>query len=154
MSHDTGHALAGLVEDALRAHGPAWLPGVAGPLAEQRRTSMRKRTGITPNAYGTARYLAGDAMAERDVAGRLAPAPVHGHAWPPVLVEDLGEGRAAPFVELGLRLAAPALAGAPGVHARLTGALECLARVPGLAGTLGPLLSMIMFSTRTDQTTT
>ena len=58
-------------------------------------------------------------------------------------MEALQEDRSGRFVDLGLRLAAPVLAGDPEVHARLSGTLERLARVPGLAETLGPLLSVI-----------
>lgn len=143
MTHDERDDSATLVEDALRAHSPSWLPGIAGPLAEVAWTGLWERTGIAPNAYGTARYLAGDAKAERDYVGRLAPPPTDGPAAPAILVETLREERSGRFTDIGLRLAAPALAGDPTVHARLAAAMGRLTMVPGMAGTLGPLLSVV-----------
>lgn len=135
------HPLNHAIKDALRNPYPdPWLPGLTAPLVGWGDEELRSRAGITAADYGTERVLAGSTEAPRHVGARLSMLDgVDGSACQ-MTIEFLPETYIGPYHDIGLRFYTPAEVTNSTVLHCLQDAIDVLARVPTLQGTVSTLI--------------
>lgn len=145
MTSALDHVSAGLweiVERNMADGGPCWFEGLAVPLAATRWRGLQQFQSLTPDNYGTARYLAEDQGAVRDVLCRVEwPAQSNNHR--PIIVEALPEEVRTRYERLGLTLykaedVHPAL-----ISRRFGEALRRISMVAELGRSIGQFLAAL-----------
>lgn len=135
----TNDALGRKLEVAIRCGTGSWLPGFAAPLAQIRWEELWRSCGIDSDVYGTARVRSSDPSEERDIRAEIRmPAPLGRNGT--LSIETMRKGIADRYLELGLDLAPPHVAGSSEVSSSILRALHMLGSVPDIAGSLGPVL--------------
>ena len=126
------------ITSAVNAPNPAWFPGLAAPLAQTGWTRL-SAIALGQENYGTNRFLAGDAAAERHVIAAVG--------WPqqtaaPMLIEVLREPIRKHYASIGLRFSALDDQ-RRNASAKLQQAIALIAELPSLAETISALVRVV-----------
>ena len=122
---------------------PLWLPGITPKLVRFAWDSLQRNTSLTPDTYGTARVLANDPKAPRNVFSRLSIPQLSDGQSSHLVVELLDGSAACRYENLGLIFV-------PGDDIANTTTLDCigdamsvLAHVQSLRDTIIQLVKVV-----------
>ena len=122
---------------------PLWLPGVTPKLVQMAWDSLRHSASLTSDNYGTARVLAGDPKAPRNVFARISIPQLSDGRGSRLLIELLDGSAACRYQNLGLTFV-------PGDEIENTttldsigDAMSVLAHVPSLRDTIIQLVKVV-----------
>lgn len=124
-------------------NGPLWLPDTTPKLVQVAWDSLQRSTSLTPDNYGTARVLAGDPKAPRNVFARHSIPQLSDGQGSHLLIELLDGSAACRYENLGLTFV-------PGDEIANTTTLDCigdamsvLAHVRSLRNTIIQLVKVV-----------
>lgn len=132
------------VTTALRNPGDSpWLPGLATGLAERSWNDLYHDIGLTPTEYGTARIMASDCRAPREIVS-VVPAALSGKDSTQVFqIELLGKDTARRYEESGVKFYSEDEINEERMTERVVEALNILKSIPTLFTTVAELVRSV-----------
>lgn len=132
------------VEPALKNPGKSpWLPRITTELVETCWLNLYRKTGISPDTYGTVRVIARDAGAPRNLIGEVPTFTGAGSSGKALQVETFDAHLASHYEEDGLRFYTADEIHAANILEQLRNAIEVLKPVPTLFKTVTSLVRSI-----------
>jgi len=140
-----------LIIDALEDCFPSWLPTLTEPLVNHRFAELLNRSGLTPAAYTTERFLLSDPTFSQQNKAKLEPIPNTPYSKNAISIESLDKRFCEKYILLGLKFHPLDNAGLPGISKFLSKVLEEICRVPSLAGSIQTLVRSVHILEPPDQ---
>lgn len=134
--------LSKIVLSTIEGGGPSWFEGIARPLARAQWCKLESACALSYDNYGTARHLACDPAAARDEGCLIWPPRTFGTSRP-IIVEMLPPEATIRYAKLGLEFYPINSIDAAFLKQRIQGALDRIARVPGIRVAVGELLTVV-----------
>jgi len=140
-----------LIVDALQDCFPSWLPTLTELLVNRRFVELLNRSGLTPAAYTTERFLLSDPTFTQQNKAKLEPIPSTPYSKYAISIEQLDKRFCEKYISLGLKFFPLNNASLPRIIKVLSKALEEIRRVPSLAESIQTLVRSVHILEPPDQ---